>query len=558
MDGKTFDLDALRAGLAGADHVIATPFGERPLVYADYTASGRAFSPIEARIAERTALLANPHTEDSATGRASNAWAREAEDEIRRAVNAGPEHALIACGDGATGAIHRLQQILGVAIPPAARERMLDAAEAAFGADGREKMHARMTADAPVVFTGPYEHHSNELTWREGLCETVAVRLCPEGGLDFDHLESLLTDPAHEGRMKIGAFSAASNVTGVKTDIVRLARLLHRHGAMLCLDAAASAPYARIDMRPEGEPDAHPDAVYFSPHKFVGGPGSSGILLFNKSLYRDDLAPTISGGGTVRYVWSGGHDFIAEVEARERAGTPGLPQLMRAAEAMKLQRKVGFDTIERREQAALERAFDRWTEVGGVEILGPTDPTRRLGIVSFTIRDPRGGWLHPRFVTTLLSDLFGVQARAGCACAGPYAHALLGIGEDETRAYRQAVLDGQPGHRPGWSRVSLHWSFSDTEIDYLIETIAFIAQEGWRFLPLYRFEAGTGAWRWMGEDRVDPRAAGRRAGGWSRTDLYAASLDAARMLAAQQYECGHRTCDLPQGVAPERAFTLPA
>ncbi len=552
---QTADIETIRAGLAGAGAMIATPFGARPLVYADYTASGRAYGPIEDEIAGMAAMLANPHTEDSATGRASNGWLREAEAAIKTAVNAGPDHALIPCGNGATAAIHKLQEILGVAVPPATRAAMLDAAETAFGAEGRERLEAELKARAPVVFLGPYEHHSNELSWREGLAEIVRVPLCGEGGLDLSALDRLLADPAHAGRRKIGAFSAASNVTGIRTDVPALARLLHRHGAILCLDAAASAPYLPIDMAPD-DPEARIDAVSLSPHKFVGGPGSCGLLLLDTALYPKGLAPTVSAGGTVRYVWAEGHDFIEDVEAREKAGTPGLPQLVRAARALQLVRSVGADTIAAREHAALERVFSDWADEPGIDVLGPACPSRRLGIVSFNIRDPRGGWLHPRFVTTLLSDLFGIQARAGCACAGPYAHDLLGIGVEETAAYRRAVLEGHGGMRPGWSRISLHWTMSPEEIGYLSDAIRFVAREGWKFLDLYRFDLATGAWAWSTmstmlerpRDHVEKRA---------EPCSFERALEEARSLACALHPCGETPHALPEPCEALRRFSLP-
>ena len=413
-------IDRVRAGLAGGDVRLETPFGSRPLFYADYTASGRALAEIEAVMQRLASDYANPHTEDSATGRASNAWMREAERIIKSAVNAGPGDCLIPCAAGATGAIHKLQEILGLAIPPATR--------AALG--GLEDYEPDT-----VVFVGPYEHHSNELTWRESLAETVTIPLAADGGIDLSALAAALSDPRHAGKRKIGAFSAASNVTGVRTDVTALARCLHAHGAIMCLDCAASAPYLPIDMHPS-DPEAAIDAVYFSPHKFVGGPGSCGLLLFNGALYPEHLPPTLSGGGTVRYVWPGGHDFIDDIEARERAGTPGLPQFVRAALVLKLQTEIGHDTIAAREHRALETALSRWTANPRIEVLGPADPARRIGIVSFNLLSGNGNRVPPRLVTVLLNDLFGIQSRAGCSCAGPYGHHLLGIGT--TRPWRSA------------------------------------------------------------------------------------------------------------------------
>ncbi|WP_203291762.1 aminotransferase class V-fold PLP-dependent enzyme [Maricaulis parjimensis] len=473
-------LETLRKGLSGTGQTLTTPFGLRPFLYADYTASGRVYEPIEHVMAGLAADYANPHTEDSATGRASNAWMREAEKRIKRAVNAGPQDCLLACASGATGAIHKFQEILGLAVPPASRKAL------GVAADRR--------ADT-VVFLGPYEHHSNELSWRESLAETVSIPLDEEGGIDLAALAAELADPRHAGKRKIGAFSAASNVTGVKSDVRALARLLHAHDAILCLDCAASAPYLPIDVHPSGDPEARIDAVYFSPHKFIGGPGSCGLLLFHAALYDATLPPTQSAGGTVRYVWPDGHDFIEDIEARERAGTPGVPQLVRAALALQLQAEIGHALIARREHAALEAAFEAWQAHPRIEILGPQDPSRRIGIVAFNLRDSHGGVVPPRLVTRLLNDLFGIQSRAGCSCAGPYGHALLGLDEAATQAIRQQVLAGETGARPGWCRVSLHWAMTSKEVQYLIEAVLLLADHAARLASQYVCDAITGGWQ---------------------------------------------------------------
>ncbi|MEQ8406541.1 MAG: aminotransferase class V-fold PLP-dependent enzyme [Oceanicaulis sp.] len=480
---------AVRAAIAGQDAVIETGFGPCPLVYADYGASGRPCALVDAAVARSLALYANPHNEDSATGLAATRALREACTRIKQAVNAGPDHALILEGAGATGAIHRLQAILGLALAPATKAFLEETLEP----DLRATVLAQVNAARPVVFVGPYEHHSNELGWRESLAETVSIGLNEGGGIDLDDLEGKLADPRFAGRRKIGAFSAASNVTGVKTDIAALARRLHAHGAILCLDAAASAPYLRIDLSPT-DPDAAPDAVYFSPHKMVGGPGACGVLVLRKTLYRSDLAPTVSGGGTVRYVTPEGHDFIDDIEARERAGTPGLPQALRAAEALELIAGIGWDAVAAREHDHLSAALAAWADAPGVDILGPAEPERRIGLVSFQLRPQGGDPLHPKLAARLLNDLYGIQARAGCSCAGPYGHHILGLSPDETEAHRAAVLDGYAGLRPGWVRVSLHWTMSAAQRDYLIEAVNQLSRFGHRFAGLYRFDPLTGAW----------------------------------------------------------------
>ena len=541
-----------RSALIGGDSVLRTPFGLKPLVYADYAASGRGDRRVEAELDRFQTMYANPHTDDSATGREATGWLHRAEAMIKDALNAGEDDVVLACGSGATGAVAHLQQILGVFEAPATRAANHDRLVEVLGAAEAGRVRDEMRARAPVVFIGPYEHHSNELTWREGRAEIVRIGLDEEGGIDFAQLEQALRDPSFDGRRKIGAFSAASNVTGVRTDVPRLARLLHAHDAILCLDCAASAPYLRIDMNPAEGADCAPDAVYFSPHKFIGGPGACGILAFKSALYRTDLPPTLPGGGTVTYVTPDSHDFIADITARERAGTPGVMQMMRAAFALKALAEVGYEEIEAREQSALKRAFSAWTACKGIEILGPQDPERRIGIVSFNIGAGDRGILHPRFVATLLNDLFGVQARAGCSCAGPYAHHLLNLDDAVTGAHREAVLSGYAGLRPGWCRLSLHWVMSDAEIDYLIEAVRFVAEQGAKLLPLYAFNAATGAWRMRRQTEAMGLAA--QTGGQS---MMTAALEDARLLADTldpEPCCG---C-LPEKVERLRRFPVPA
>jgi len=479
----------VQASVTGADAVLETPFGRRPLVYADYGASGRASALIDGRLAASDALYANPHNEDSTTGQASTAALHDAVARIKQALGADDRHALIACGSGATAGVHRLQEILGVAIPPATRVFFDTLLSDALDETARDAVLDKLAADRPVVFIGPYEHHSNELSWRESLAEVVCIGLDDQGHIDFDQLDAKLTDPRYAGRRKIGAFSAASNVTGVKTDVSRLADLLHAHGAILALDCAASAPYLPIHMA-----EAQIDAVYLSPHKMIGGPGSCGLLVINKALYRRDLAPSCCGGGTVRYVTPDSHDFIDDVEARERAGTPGLPQLMRAAEALELLSEIGWERIEACEHAHLSAALKAWSDIDELELYGPADPRDRIGLVSFNLKTQSGETVHPKFVARLLNDVFGIQARAGCSCAGPYGHRLLGLNEVSTALYRDAVNEGFAGLRPGWVRVSFHWSMTDEERDYLIEAVRFLSVEAERFLALYRFDPATGAW----------------------------------------------------------------
>jgi selenocysteine lyase/cysteine desulfurase len=492
-----FTFEFLRSEIVGIDSAFDTPFGRRLMVYCDYTASGRCLHFVERYLQNLQRIYANTHTEDDLTGRSMSRLLHEAEATIKRAVNAGPRGRIVACGTGATGAIDKLQQILGVSLPPATRRAVGGHLREFLGDERFEAFRDFQRERQPVVFVGPYEHHSNEVTWRQGLATVVEVNLAPDGSVDLEHLRHLLQAAEYHDRPRIGSFSAASNVTGMRSPTREIARLLHAHDAHACFDFAASAPYVEIDMNPTPDADggdASFDAIFLSPHKFLGGPGSCGVLVFNEQLYCADLPPSVGGGGTVDYVSPYDQDFIVDIEAREKAGTPGVLQTLKAALAMDLKRHVGVERIETRELELLERAMTRWGTHERIEMLGNPDPSRRIGIVSFNLRDARGRYLHPKFVTVLLNDLFGIQSRAGCSCAGPYGHRLLGIDQPTSELYRDWVRKGFQGIKPGWCRVGFHYTMDDAEAAFVVDAVEFVAEHGHRFLPLYAFDAATGFW----------------------------------------------------------------
>jgi len=491
------DFDFLRSQVVGADAAVSTPFGERLMVYADYTASGRCLGLVEQYIQNLQRIYANTHTEDDISGRSMTHLLEQAEHAIKRSVNAGPGGRIICVGTGATGAIDKLQQLVGVALPPATRQTLTTMMEEALGTEAHAEFTDYLHQHQPVVFVGPYEHHSNEISWRENLATVVEVRLDAEGAIDLQHLESLLKDPAYLGRKRIGSFSAASNVTGMRSPVHEIARLLHQHDAIACFDYAASAPYVEIDMNPapgKYEGDASLDAVFISPHKFLGGPGAMGVLVFNERIYQRDLPPSVSAGGTVDYVGPNCQDFIAAIEEREKPGTPGVLQVLKASMAFQIKDQVGVEAIERRENELLDRCFSRWQSNPRIEILGNPDPDRRISIISFNLKDHRDKYLHPKFVTSLLNDLFGIQSRAGCSCAGPYGHRLLDIDFEKSEQYRKWIGKGFSGIKPGWCRISLHYVMDDIEVDFILNAVEFVADQGYRFLPLYNFDVHSGAW----------------------------------------------------------------
>jgi selenocysteine lyase/cysteine desulfurase len=490
------DLTFLRSEIVGIDTRLSTPYGPRLLTYADYTASGRSLRFVEEYLLGKQELYANSHTEDDTTGRITTELLHLAEERIKTAVNAGPGGRIIATGSGATGAIDRMQQIVGVRLPAASRMILQQLAEACMGETQAKTLDDYCQANQPVVFVGPYEHHSNEISWREGLAAVVEVQLDTDGGIDLKHLRALLKQPEYQDRLRIGSFSAASNVTGIISPVQDIARLLHQYDALAFFDYAASAPYVPIDMNPSvkggNEKDACMDAVFISPHKFLGGPGASGVLVFNERTYHKELPPTLAAGGTVDYVGPVSHTFIDDIEAREKGGTPGILQTLKAAMVFDIKDSVGIERLEAREQELTRRAIERWGAHPNIEVLGNQDPKKRVGIISFNILRDGKHYLHPRFVTTLLDELFGIQSRAGCSCAGPYGHQLLGINEERSEAYLAWINKGFNGIKPGWCRVGFHYIFDDIEADFLIDAVEFIAEYGDRFLALYKFDQYSG------------------------------------------------------------------
>jgi selenocysteine lyase/cysteine desulfurase len=466
----------LRNEVIGSGAEITTPFGQRRITYADYVASGRPLAYIERTLLNRVMpSYANTHTEDSFTGARTTHYAHEAAEYIKRCLNADDRYKIIFTGTGSTAAIKRLQEILGLSVPSPLRARVLEITR---------------PEERPVVFVGPYEHHSNEVSWRETIAEVVEIGLCDKGLIDLDALHAALTDKKYANRPKIGSFSAASNVTGIISDTRSIARLLHAQGAFACFDFAASAPYVKIDLKP-GKNDGY-DAVFISPHKFVGGPGSPGVLVFNEAMYALET-PSTAGGGTVTYVSSSEHHFVSDIEAREDAGTPAILQKTRAALAFWVKEQVGTDLIEGREREFSTRALKRLGQNPKLEILGNLT-AKRLAVVSFLVRSGER-YLHPRFVVRLLNDLFGIQSRGGCACAGPYGHQLLHIDEERSKQTWQSIQAGYEGIKPGWTRLNFNYFISDAEFEFLISALEFVADHGAKFVPLYDLDWHSGAWK---------------------------------------------------------------
>lgn len=455
----------VRQGIIGIDQLVTLPYGERRIVYTDWTASGRLYAPIERRLAETIGpFVANTHTEATITGSLMTQAYHEAHAIIKRHVNAGPDDVIVTAGAGMTTVVNKLIRILGLRMP----ERLA--------------AHCRLPArERPVVFVTHMEHHSNQTTWVETIADVEVLPPDADGFVDPECLRTRVARYA-ERSLKIGAFTAASNVTGIRTPFQDLARIMHEHGGVCFVDFAAAAPYVPIDMHPADD-SARLDAVYFSPHKFLGGPGSAGVLVFNSALYRLRV-PDQPGGGTVRWTnpWKE-HRFYDDVEVREDGGTPAFLQTIKAALAIRLKEAIGTDRMLAREAEQVPRLIRGLQSVRGVHVLA-SHAVDRLGIVSFYF-----GRLHYSLAVKLLNDRFGIQARGGCSCAGTYGHYLLHIGPRRSHLITAQIDGGDLSAKPGWVRFSVHPTTTDAEIDFLIEAVEAVARNGARWALDYTYSS---------------------------------------------------------------------
>lgn len=441
-----------RQQILGIDAHFDSPWGRQPLVYADWIASGRLYAPIEQRLIEEILpFVGNTHTETSYTGSVMTNAYHHALAAIKQHVNASPQDAIVSYGSGMTAVVNKFQRMLGLRVHENYRDAVLAPPE-----------------QRPVVFITHMEHHSNQTSWLETLCEVRVIPPTDDGLVDLEGLDALLAE-YRERPVKIASVTSCSNVTGIITPYHEIAQRMHAAGGLCFVDFAASAPYIDIDMHPKGIPGGDLDAIFFSPHKFLGGPGSSGILIFDKRLYRNRV-PDNPGGGTVDWTnpW-GEHKYVDDVEAREDGGTPGFLQAIRTALAVQLKNEMGVARILAREHELIERIWPTLAETPGLHILA--DQHRdRIGCISFYIDG-----LHYNLAVQLLNDRYGIQVRGGCSCAGTYGHYLLAVSRERSRSITEAINRGCLADKPGWVRLSLHPTMTDAEADLIAGAIREVA-----------------------------------------------------------------------------------
>jgi len=428
----------MRQNTIGYNHELLTPYGKKKLYYFDYTASGRLYRPIEETVINTFGpLVGNTHSEENATGTAMTEAYKYAKEYIKNHVNASPDDVIITTGFGMTDAVNKLQRILGLR-------------------SGRYN-------ERPVVFVTHMEHHSNHISWIETDAEVVVIEPDTEGLVDLNRVEAVLQQ-YEDRKYKIGAFTACSNVSGVQTPYYELAKLMHRHGGLCFIDFAASAPYVKIDMHPE-EPEGKLDAIYFSPHKFLGGPGTSGVLIFDSKIYQNKI-PDCPGGGTVDWTnpW-GERKYVDDLETREDGGTPGFLQAVKTALCIQLKEKMNIDRMVQRDSEMIDIFFNELSDTDGLHILA-NNVRDRLGILSFYAPG-----IHYSLFVNLLNDRYGIQARSGCSCAGTYGHYLLHIDKSRSKEITDSINTGDLSGKPGWIRISVHPMMKDEEVYYAAEAI---------------------------------------------------------------------------------------
>ena len=444
--------------IIGNGYTFQSLYGKQTLLYADWIASGRLYGPIEDTMRNTIGpMIANTHSFSSESGKASTYAYHHARQIIKKHVNAGNDDVLVTSGSGMTGVLSRLHRIMGLRWPSAIKDKMSIPKE-----------------ERPVVFITHMEHHSNHVPWMETIADVVIVPGDRDHLVSPENLENEIKK-YKDRPLKIGAFTACSNVTGIITPYYELAKIMHQHNGVCFVDFAASAPYVDINMHP-ADPDKHLDAIFFSPHKFLGGPGTCGVLVFNKKLYKAEC-PDVPGGGNVKWTdpW-GNYGYHDDIEVKEDGGTPGFLQVMRTALAIRLKEKMNTSKIAQREEELIELCMERFREIPGLYVLGQNHE-KRIGCISFGIQN-----IHYNLLVRLLNDRFGIQVRGGWSCASTYSHYLFGIEKGTSSQVIQGITEGNLTNKPGWVRLSLHPVTTNEDVHFICDAVKTIVHniEEWR------------------------------------------------------------------------------
>jgi len=457
-----------RDNIIGQGHAFTSPYGDKKIIYADWIASGRLYQSIEDKISKEFGpFVANTHTETSETGTIMTKAYHEAKHIIRKHVNASDNDVVITSGFGMTGVVNKFQRILGL--------------KSCDTINKGECTHN--DKEKPIIFISHMEHHSNHTSWYETYADVVILKPNKDGLVDLDAMEKTVSEYSHRSKI-IGSFTACSNVTGITTPYHKMAAIMHKYGGLCFIDFAASAPYVEINMHPKNKNEAL-DAILFSPHKFLGGPGSSGVLIFNKDLYSLE-SPDQPGGGTVDWTnaW-GEYKYSDDIETREDGGTPGFLQAIRTALSIKLKENMGTENIHKREEELIEIAFTEMTKIPNLHILADNIKDR-VGAISFYITD-----VHFNLVVKLLNDRFGVQVRGGCACAGTYGHLLLDVSIEESHRITNLIDSGDLSEKPGWIRLSIHPTMTNDELYLICDALAQIEKNHKEWVKDYTYDKHT-------------------------------------------------------------------
>ena len=468
-----------RKQIIGIDQVFETPYGSKKIVYADWTASGRMYRPIEDILTEKIApFVANTHTETNVTGSSMTLAYKKAKEIIKKHVNAVEGDILIASNSGMTGVVNKLQRIIGIKL--------------------HEKFQDKVTLkqeDKPIIFVTHMEHHSNQTSWIETTGDVVVIGACNEGKIDLkDFAEKL--EKYKDRKVKIAALTSCSNVTGIDTPYHQMAGMIHRAGGVCFVDFACSAPYIDIDMHPDTA-NEYLNTIYFSPHKFLEGPSSSGILIFNQKLYNNRI-PDNPGGGTVDWTnpW-GEHKYHDEIEAREDGGTPAFLQTIRVALCIQLKNQMGVNNILDREHEILEKIWSKLELIPNLRVLAEQHKNR-LGVISFYIEE-----CHFNLAVKLLNDRFGIQMRGGCSCAGTYGHYLLEVSYEKSKRLTDEISKGLLNNKPGWVRMSIHPTMTDAEIEYILESLDALCKHHKEWSNDYIYDIHTNEYKHKKEQNTE-------------------------------------------------------